>query len=73
MPNYVQAERPLKVITPLGPDALLLVGFSGHEAVSHLFSYQLDLIAKNSQDVAFDKLLGQKVTVQLGLPNKQKR
>src|SRR5205807_2866765 len=30
-------------------------------------------LAKNSQEVAFDKLLGQQITVQLGLPGKQKR
>jgi type VI secretion system secreted protein VgrG len=55
--------NPATVTTPLSPDALLLVGFSGQEALSQLFTFQLDLLAKNQTDVAFDKLLGQKVTV----------
>src|SRR3954465_6012796 len=29
MPTYVQADRPLSVVTPLGKDALLAVGLSG--------------------------------------------
>jgi type VI secretion system secreted protein VgrG len=63
MPEYKQAQRTLSVTTPLGPDVLLLVGFRGRDAVSELFEYELDLLAENSADVAFDKLLGQKVTV----------
>jgi len=61
------------VKTPLGKDDLLLVGFSGHEAVSQLFSFQLELLAKNKTSIDFDKLLGQKVNVQLGLPGSGKR
>ncbi len=61
--NFVQADRPLSANTPLGPDKLLLVGFSGSDAISQPFRYQLDLLAENKTDVAFDKLLGQKVTV----------
>lgn len=30
---YTQMHRPMEVITPLGKDVLLLVGFSGHEAI----------------------------------------
>ena len=73
MATYVQADRPLTVTTPLGPDDLLLVGFHGHEALSQLFSFQLDLMAENRTDIAFDKLLGQKVSVHLALPNGKKR
>jgi type VI secretion system secreted protein VgrG len=59
----------MEVSTPLGKDVLLLEGFSGHEGLSQLFRFQLDLLADNRQvkDVAFDKLLGQPVTVRLGL------
>lgn len=66
--TYSQAQRPLLVKTPLGKDDLLLVGFSGHEAISQLFSFRLELLAKNQTQIAFDKLLGQKINVQLGLP-----
>lgn len=67
MATYVQADRPLTVTTPLGRDDLLLVGFSGHEAVSEPFEFHLDLLAENTTTVPFEKLLGQKVTVHLTL------
>jgi type VI secretion system secreted protein VgrG len=63
MPTYTQAERLLKVTTPLGPDALLLEGFQGVEAVSALFEFQLDLLAEEDTEVSFDKLLGQPVSI----------
>ena len=65
MPQYLQADRPLTVTSPLGKDDLLLVGFSGQEAISHLFTFQLDLLAENSTEVPFEKLLGQSITVNL--------
>lgn len=73
MVTYTQANRPMKVTTPLGPDTLLLIGFHGQEGLSQLFHYQLDLIAENGKDVAFDKLLGQPITVSLNLPGGKPR
>jgi type VI secretion system secreted protein VgrG len=73
MPTYVQADRPMKVATPLGPDALLLVGFSGTEGISQLFKFELELLAENRQEVPFEKLLGQKVTVSNALPEGKTR
>jgi len=73
MAEYTQAQRPLAVSTPLGEDVLLLVGFSGHEAISQLFSFQLDLWAEDPTKVKFDKLLGQQITVRLNLPNDEIR
>ncbi|HUE80618.1 MAG TPA: contractile injection system protein, VgrG/Pvc8 family, partial [Pyrinomonadaceae bacterium] len=73
MPTYSQADRPLAIGTGLGEDALLLIGFSGHEAISQLFSFQLDLVAENETDVAFDKLLGQPVAVRVILPGDRQR
>lgn len=63
----------MAVTTPLGQDALLLVGFSGEESISRLFNFHLDLIAENGTNVAFDRLLGQKVTVRLALDNRRNR
>lgn len=60
-----QSNRPISVATPLGPDKLVLVGISGQESVSRLFSYQLDVLAKVGTDIAFDKLLGQNITVEM--------
>src|SRR5262245_9253402 len=65
---FSQDDRPLKVTTPLGKDVLLLQGFSGEEGISQLYHFRLDLVAEIQTDVAFDKLLGQKVTVSLRLP-----
>src|SRR5437867_2245303 len=71
MASYIQADRAMSVITPLEKDALLLIGFSGTEGISQLFHFQLDLIAENATKVAFDKLLGQRTTIQLLYPGKE--
>jgi type VI secretion system secreted protein VgrG len=66
-------SRPLQITTPLGPDALLLTGFSGREAISELYAFQLELLAENKTDIAFDKLLGQPIAVSLVLPKGKQR
>jgi len=48
--------------TPLGADKLLLVGFSGQESLSQLFIFELEALAENATNIAFDQLIGQKVT-----------
>src|SRR4051812_12968351 len=73
MGEYTQENRRLSVDTPLGKDALLLVGFKGREGLSQLFSFQLDLLADNKTKVPFEKLLGQKITVSLKLADDSKR
>ena len=49
MPNYSQANRPLRVDTALGTDVLLLSGFSGEEGVSRPFSFTVDLLSEDSK------------------------
>jgi type VI secretion system secreted protein VgrG len=61
MVRYTQAGRFLSVATPLGPDVLLLAGFSGSEAMSQLFSYQLELYAQTDSVAARD-IVGKNVT-----------
>jgi type VI secretion system secreted protein VgrG len=61
------------VATPLGRDALLITGLTGSEGISQLFRFQLDLLAENGREVAFDKLLGQKATVSLALGGGKQR
>src|SRR5262245_63472739 len=68
-----QANRPLAVSTPLGSDTLLLVGFTGREAISQPFAFHLELLAENNRPVAFDKLLGGDVSVRLQMPGGQQR
>jgi type VI secretion system secreted protein VgrG len=62
MPDaLIQDERLIAVETPLGKDYFLLAGLSGHEAVSQLFEFDLDMI---SDDVNVDptQLVGENVT-----------
>jgi type VI secretion system secreted protein VgrG len=76
MANFTQANRPMKVKTPLGGDVFLLAGFTGHEAISQLFHYELDLLVENTKkgpgpvpkQIQMDSLLGQSITVELELP-----
>jgi len=71
--NYTQQNRAMEVTTPLGKDKLLLVGLSGQESISRLFNFHLDLVAENETDIAFDKLLGQKISIRLDLLDREKR
>lgn len=73
MTTATQTGRPLTVSTPLGKDVLLLVACQGQEGISRLFHFQLDLLAENTRDVVFDRILSQKITVELALPGGQKR
>ena len=70
MSTYTQANRPLKITTPLGPDVLLITHLRGREAISRLFQFQIDLIADRQRlsDIHFDSVLGHPVTVAMSLP-----
>ena len=61
MASITQAQRTLSLKTPLGTDVLLLLGFSGTESLSRLFSYQLDLASENDAIAAKD-IVGKKVS-----------
>lgn len=56
-----QANRHIKLSTPLGPDALLLVAFSGQEEMSRLFQFQLEMISDNS-DIQAKDIVGKNIT-----------
>ena len=73
MPSYTQANRPLTCTTPLGKDVLLLVGFSGQEAISQLFQFHLDLVAEKKTTIDFGQLIGQPITVEVDVPQGGKR
>ncbi len=66
MASYSQANRPMRVDTPLGTDALLLTGFSGRDYVSAPFHYRLDLMSEKDA-IAPDDLLRKPVHVTLEL------
>jgi type VI secretion system secreted protein VgrG len=55
-----QAGRVLRIDTPAKPDAFLLVGLAGEEAVNSLFRYTLDLVS-DKPDISPDTLIGSSV------------
>ncbi len=63
MPAYFQTRRTMRLRTPLGDDALLLVGLEGTESISELFHFRLDLLAPAYESVDFGELLGKPVSV----------
>ena len=63
MPEPTQTGRPIAVTTPLGADKILITGFQADEAISELFRFTIDGIAKSTANIAFDALLGQPITV----------
>jgi type VI secretion system secreted protein VgrG len=67
-----QENRLIAIETPLGPDVLLLRGFTGHEAVSRPFSFELDLLSTDPE-IKFEDIIGQKVTIRVILRNDKER
>jgi type VI secretion system secreted protein VgrG len=69
MPDrYTQETRFLFVDTPLGPNKLLLESYTGHEAISELFSFQLELLSED-QKINFASLLGSKISFGVNGPD----
>lgn len=61
--SYIQQEdRNLYLDTPVGENVLLLNHFTGHEAISQLFSFDLSVLATPTTKIAFEKLIGQQVS-----------
>jgi type VI secretion system secreted protein VgrG len=71
--TYSQAGRLMALTTPLGADKLLLEKLTGFEAISELFRFDLDVLAPQTDPLAFDKLLGQSATVAIQLPDGSSR
>jgi type VI secretion system secreted protein VgrG len=63
--GFTQTGRVLQIETPLGQDVLLLRSVSGHEAISQLFRFQLDLLSEIDDSIAFESIVGQNVTIHL--------
>jgi len=62
---WEQTKRPYQLTTPLGENVLLLEKFTGREAISELFEFDLFVVAELENDVPFDQLLGNKVTLKI--------
>jgi type VI secretion system secreted protein VgrG len=63
------AQRPLRIATPQGPDALAVLELEGREGVSELFDFRLRLAADRFTLFDFQKLLGQSVTLHIATPD----
>ncbi|MGO9599194.1 MAG: type VI secretion system Vgr family protein [Isosphaeraceae bacterium] len=61
MSSITQSERTLAITTPLGVDVLLLLGFTGTESLSRLFSYQLEL-ASTHDTISAKQIVGKAVS-----------
>ncbi len=71
--TYSQANRLLAIETPLGKDVLLLQELVGHEGMSRLFSYELDLLAYDNPSINLKDVVGQKVSITIQLPDGKPR
>lgn len=67
-----QENRLIAIDTPLGPDVLLLRGFTGHESISRLFNFELDLLSADPE-IKFEEIIGQKVTIRVRLGQDKER
>ena len=63
---YTQDNRLISLTTPLGKDVLLLRSFTGHEGISRLFNFELDLLSEDAE-ISFEAIVGQRVTIAIKL------
>jgi type VI secretion system secreted protein VgrG len=62
MALYTQTGRLISLTTPLGEDKLLLTGFTGHEAISRMFDFRLQMLSEDTA-IDFTQIIGQSVTI----------
>jgi type VI secretion system secreted protein VgrG len=62
--DFSQANRRLRIETPLGPDALLITALSGTEGTSTLFHFEAELLGRDER-ADFDAIVGQGVTISI--------
>lgn len=59
-----QKDRLIRIATPLGDDAFIVLSFAGIEEISEAFNFKLELASERS-DITFDQLAGKNVTVSI--------
>ncbi len=72
MPGYTQENRLIQVVTPLGPDVLLLQGFEGQEGISRPFEFELRMMSEN-RSISFESVVGKKATIKVQLQDRLPR
>lgn len=65
-------NRTFELTTPLGKDVLLFHSLTATEELGRIGNYQLEVLS-DKVDIALDKILGQRVTVKMELPNEASR
>src|SRR3981081_2358619 len=68
MTEYKQSNRSLQVSTPFADNVLLVTGFHGSEQVSHLFSFEMKLVAAHSTTIDFSEIVGNDITLGIATP-----
>ncbi|RNF34519.1 type VI secretion system Vgr family protein [Paracoccus methylarcula] len=61
---FKQIERTGRLLTALGPDALVLLRFNGTDRLNELFEYQVEALSAQD-DLDFDALIGTHATVEI--------
>jgi type VI secretion system secreted protein VgrG len=70
---FEQTDRPMKLTTPLGANALIMVGLEGREAISQMFYFELRTAwVDQTKLLPFDQLLGKKVTVEISFTDNKR-
>jgi type VI secretion system secreted protein VgrG len=72
MPEHKQANRPVRIRTPLGEDALLVRSLTGSERLGRPFQYNLVLLSED-HELDYKKIIGQNVTVFVDKGDKEPR
>jgi type VI secretion system secreted protein VgrG len=72
MGKYSQANRVIKVDSPLGSDVLLLESFTGHEEMSAPFAFTLNM-ASEKDNIKGQDLLRKALIITLHLPGDKER
>lgn len=61
---YTQEKRLITIDSPLGKDSLLLRSFSGHEGMSQIFRFSVELLSEN-HSISFKDIVGKQVTLHI--------
>ncbi|BAL23584.1 type VI secretion system Vgr family protein [Azoarcus sp. KH32C] len=69
---FSQHARLLELSTPLPEAALLVERFTGHEAISQPFRFDIDCVSTNAH-IALDKVIGEEVSLRILLAEGTKR
>jgi type VI secretion system secreted protein VgrG len=70
--DITQEHRQVEIASPLGKDVLLFYHMTATEALGRLFQFNISVLSKDS-GITFEKLLGERITVRLALPNNKNR